>query len=128
MHIFKTKEFSKWASKGRCSDAALRNAVDEMESGLHNGNLGGNVYKKRVGVQGRGKSGGLRTLIAFKQGDKTFFIYGFAKNERANISETEEKALKLLAKELLGYSDAGLVKAVKAGELIEVRSNEKDDS
>lgn len=70
----------------------------------------------------------LRTLIAFKQGDKTFFIYGFAKNERANISEAEEKALKLLAKELLGYSDAGLVKAVKAGELIEVRSNEKDDS
>lgn len=60
-------------------------------------------------------------------GGQKAFVY-FANNERANISETEEKALKLLAKELLGYSDPGLVNEVKAGELIEVRSNEKDDS
>ena len=58
--------------------------------------------------------------MAFKQGEKAFFVYGFAKNERANISDKELKALKLLAKELLNYPSASLTKAIKAGELIEI--------
>ena len=58
--------------------------------------------------------------MAFKQGEKAFFVYGFAKNERSNISDKELKALKLLAKELLNYPVASLTKAIKAGELIEI--------
>ena len=42
-----------------------------------------------------------------------FFVYGFAKNTRANISADELKALKHLAKELLSYSDKTLSEAVK---------------
>ena len=49
-----------------------------------------------------------------------FFVYGFAKNERANISDNELKSLKLLAIQLLGYTHPALAKAIKAGELIEV--------
>jgi len=45
---------------------------------------------------------------------------GFAKNERANVSDKELKALKLLAKELLSYSAPALAKATEAGELIEI--------
>jgi len=62
--------------------------------------------------------------LAFKQGDKAFFIYGFAKNERANVSDKELRALKMLAKELLNYSAAALTKATKAGELIEIEVND----
>mgnify|MGYP001828317616 FL=1 len=58
--------------------------------------------------------------MAFKQGEKAFFVYGFANNERSNISDNELKALKLLAKELLNYPVASLTKAIKAGELIEI--------
>ncbi len=72
----------------------------------------------------RGKRGGTRTLVAFRQGDKVFFIYGFAKNERANISAPELKALKLLAKELLNYMPTALAKAMHAGELIEIEVND----
>lgn len=61
--------------------------------------------------------------MAFRREDKVFFIYGFAKNERANISVKELTALKLLASELLGYTGAILARAVAAGELIEVRSD-----
>ena len=50
-------------------------------------------------------------------------MYGFPKNERANIDNDELKALRLLGKELLGYSAQGLVRAVEAGELIEVNNN-----
>ena len=58
--------------------------------------------------------------MAFGVGNKLFFIYGFAKNARANISRKELAALKKLARELLGYQPATLAKAMQAGELIEV--------
>ena len=76
-----------------------------MERGLIDADLGGHVMKKRVAVGGRGKSGGGRTLLAYKSGDKAFFVYWFARNERVNDSMDELKALKLLAKELMNYSD-----------------------
>lgn len=87
--------------------------------------LGGHVYKKRIGLPGRGKRGGVRTLIAFRQGERAFFMYGYPKNERANISSDELEALRLLAKELLGYSEQGLAKAVRACELTEVSDNDE---
>ncbi|XOV78008.1 MAG: type II toxin-antitoxin system RelE/ParE family toxin [Aestuariibacter sp.] len=119
MHIYKSKLFHKWAGKEGLTDDALRIAVDEMEVGLIDAELGGHVYKKRAPIEGQGKSKGLRTILAFKIGNKAFFIYGFAKNERDNISSKELKALKRLAKELLGYSVEQLEQAVKAGSLIE---------
>jgi hypothetical protein len=87
--------------------------------------LGGHVYKKRVSLAGRGKRGGARTLIAFRIGEKAFFLYGFAKNVRSNISDKDLKALRLLAGVLLNYTDPALTKAVKAGELIKVVNNDE---
>lgn len=120
MRIFKTKWFQRWACKEHLDDDVLRRAVSEMVAGLIDADLGGHVLKKRVALPGRGKRGSLRTLVAFKTDDKAFFIYGFAKNERDNISQNELKALRLLATELLGYSPALLAKAVTAGEIVEV--------
>ena len=86
----------------------------------------GHVVKKRAALPGRGKSGGVRILVAFKRGDNAFFMYGFAKSARANIKDNELKALRLMAAQLLGYSNAGLAKALRAGELIEIEA-ENDD-
>jgi hypothetical protein len=124
MQAFKVKAFAKWASGEGLSDGALASAVVEMEHGLIDARLGGQVIKKRVALPGRGKRGSTRTLVAFKQGDKAFFIYGFAKNERANVSDKELRALKMLAKELLNYAAPVLAKAMKAGELIEIEVND----
>jgi hypothetical protein len=123
MQAFKTKWFAKWAVSQKLTDAALAVAVAEMERGLVDAELGGEVVKKRVALPGKGKRGSTRTLVAFRHGDKAFFIYGFAKNERANISAKEVKALKLLARELLSYTKPALAKVVKAGELIEVKDD-----
>ena len=120
MRVFKTKGFQRWAAREGLSDEALWAAVEEMDAGLIDAKLGGYVVKKRVALPGRGKRGGSRTLVVYQQADKAFFVYGFAKNERANISDKELKALKLLATQLLGYTNPALVKATKAGELIEV--------
>jgi hypothetical protein len=123
MRIFKNKVFNKCAEKEGLSDEILRAAVDEMERGLIDADLGGHVVKKRVAVGGRGKSSGVRTLLAYKSGDKAFFVYGFAKNARANVSTDELKALKYLAKELMNYIDRALTKAIQHGALVEVEDD-----
>jgi hypothetical protein len=123
MRAFKTKIFARWAKNHGLSDDALATAVAEMERGLIDARLGGQVVKKRVRLPGRGKSGSTRTLVAFSQGHKVFFIEGFAKNERANISDMELKALKLLAKVLLSCGPTKLAMAIEAGELIELEVN-----
>jgi hypothetical protein len=111
--------------KGRAQfGGILRVAIAELEQGLADA-LGGCMYKKRVALPGRGKRGGARTLVAFRRGSAAFFIYGYPKNERANITDRELGALRLLAKELLGYSEQRLVTAVKAGELFEANDDGK---
>jgi hypothetical protein len=120
VRTFKLKLFHKWANKERLTDKSLQQAIIEMENGLIDADLGSHVYKKRVGIHGRGKRGGVRTLIAFKVDEKAFFMYGFAKKQRDNIEDNELKALKRLAKELLGYNNKALEQAIEAGEIIEV--------
>lgn len=121
MRIFKSRLFARWAGDEGLGDSDLHQAVMEMQQGLIDANLGGNIYKKRLSIRGRGRSGGVRTLIAFKVDDKAFFIYGFAKNRRDNITVVELQALKMYAKELFGYRDDELAHAVITGKLIEVR-------
>ncbi|MGH8167873.1 MAG: type II toxin-antitoxin system RelE/ParE family toxin [Woeseiaceae bacterium] len=62
----------------------------------------------------------MRTIIAYLQGEKAFFVYGFAKSQRSNITRSELEALKVLAKKLLAYSPAEIADAVRAGELIKL--------
>lgn len=83
-------------------------------------NLGGHIYKKRIPLKGRGKSGGARSILAYKIGEKVFFIFGFTKNERANVSPEELKIAKALAHELLNYTCEQLDQLIKNGKLYEV--------
>jgi hypothetical protein len=102
------------------TDAALCAAVQEMADGLIDADLGGNVVKKRVALPGRGKRDSARTLVATKRGDRWFFVFGFEKNDRANISAPELEALQALAAELLALSREELNVAVQDGALQEI--------
>ncbi|WP_286250893.1 type II toxin-antitoxin system RelE/ParE family toxin [Marinobacter shengliensis] len=93
------------------SDDDLRQAVMEMNEGLIDADLGGGVFKKRIGSHSHGKRGGSRELGATNLGDRWFFVFGFAKNERSDLSARELRALKALAADLLQYSDQELQKA-----------------
>jgi hypothetical protein len=44
------------------------------------------VYKQRLA-----RSGGCRAIVFFRSGERTFFVYGFAKSDRSNISGKELK-------------------------------------
>ena len=91
MRIFKHKAFIRWATDEGLTDKPLKEAVLEMEQGLYEANLGSGLYKKRIAMpgSGKGKSSGYRTLVACKLHDKAFFLYGFAKSERDNITDSE---------------------------------------
>jgi hypothetical protein len=118
--IFKTRVFERWMQKIDLSDALLLNAVAEMERGLIDADLGGGVFKKRIALPNRGKSGSVRTLIATNKNDRWFFMLGFEKNQRDNISEKESLFLKDFAADLLKMSDNRLVNSIKSKNLLEI--------
>ena len=123
MKIFKTQWFTRWAKKEKLTDKALVKAVKEMEQGLFEADLGGYVIKKLVPLFGRGKSSGARTIIAYKVKNKAFFIYGFAKNKRDNVSTKELQALQILAANLVEYTNPMLDIAIRENELTEVKND-----
>ena len=118
--ILKTRTFNRWLRKTLLSDTALLKAINEMERGLVDADLGGNVYKKRVAMPGRGKSGSTRTLIATNRQDRWFFMFGFEKNDKENITQAELAYLQEVAQIFLGYSSDELQLAIAKGEFLEV--------
>lgn len=122
MRIYATKGFI--TRKDRPDDVALRTAIREIEAGLVDARLGGELVKKRVAGKGKGKRGGYRTIIAVRSGERAVFLHCFAKNEREAITARELTALKRLADEVMGYTDEELDRAVRAGALVEVASDD----
>ena len=118
--IFKTRAFNRWALRSGLSDTVLLTAVEEIAQGLIDGDLGGGVLKKRVGIPGRGKSGGARVVLATNRGDRWFFMFGFLKNQRADISPRELEALRELAGDLLELNERQIDVQTKADALEEI--------
>jgi hypothetical protein len=111
--------FTRFAKKEGIKDAELREAVNQLEAGHTDADLGGNVYKMRVARSGKGKSGGYRVIVFFKSEERTFFVYGFAKSDIGNINEKQLRNLKLAAKTIFQYSDKEIDERVKNGLFIE---------
>lgn len=121
MRIFKHKRFHQWALSENLVDNFLKQALLEMQRGLYEANLGSGLYKKRIAMNGKGKSGGYRTLVACHWGEKAFFIYGFSKSVRSNISENETKVYRKIAKNLINLNINAIEKLLKNGEFFEVK-------
>ena len=122
--ILKTRTFCRWLRKTLLTDTVLLKAIDEMERGLVDADLGGNVYKKRVALPGRGKRGSTRTLIATNRENRWIFMFGFEKNDRENITQAELAYLQKAAQVFLGYSDAELLLAISREDFLEVHHDE----
>jgi len=125
LRIFKTKVFARFANKERISDAALCDAVDRAESGLIAADLGGCIIKQRIGKKGQGKSSGYRVLIAVRVKKRYVFLFGFAKNEKDNISDDELDVLKKYGSTWLNADEIVIESALKMDKLIEVKYAKK---
>ena len=122
--IYKNKAFAKFARKERITDATLCKVIKDAEAGKIDVDYGGGVIKQRIARPNEGKSGGYRTIILFCRGARAFFVYGFAKKERENIDQGEEKAFKELAGWHFRLDGAEVEKLVKNGTYQEVKCDE----
>jgi hypothetical protein len=61
--------------------------------------------------------------VATHEGDRCFFLYGFAKSERGSMDEEEVAALKAWAKTLLAMPTPALAVAEEAGEVMKVEDD-----
>ena len=118
--VFKTRHFTRWMRKTELTDSALCRAISEMAAGLVDADLGGGVVKKRVALPGRGKSGSARTLLATNKASRWFFVFGFEKNEKDNISTTELEVLQRIAADLLKLNINELAEHVSSAALKEI--------
>ena len=122
MRVFKGKLFNRWAASEKIGDNDLCQAAAEAFAGQYDADLGGYLFKQRIARRGGGKSGGYRTILGFRKSDSSriFFLYGFPKNARANITSRERAALSANAAALIGASN-GQIEVLKAkGTIVEM--------
>jgi len=108
-----TKWFSKWSRKAGLTNSAILESLDDLEKGLSIADLGKNLFKVRVKREGQGKSSGYRTIVVFRKDRIAIFLYGFAKNERGNISNKELSYFQKLGSDFLKLNSSQLKKAIK---------------
>lgn len=108
-----TKWFSKWSRKAGLTNSTILESLDDLEKGLSIADLGKNLFKVRVKREGQGKSSGYRTIVVFRKDRIAIFLYGFAKNERGNISNKELSYFQKLGSDFLKLNSSQLKKAIK---------------
>jgi len=120
LKIFKNAWFGRFARKEKISAEVLWDAVERAEKGQIDADIGGGVIKQRIARPGAGKSKGYRSIILFRKGEKSFFVYGFSKSDLGNIREDEEEQFKKMAKHVLALTDAQLSELIANGQFEEV--------
>lgn len=125
MRIFKTKWFSRFASREGIDDTKLAEAVQNMESGLVDADYGGGMIKQRIARDGEGKSGGYRSIIAFKSETHSIFFFAFPKSDKVNLTKSEVKEYKKAAAIYLKLTEAQITLAIEKEELTEVKYDVK---
>ena len=123
MRVFENKRFNRWARDQRITEAALCQAAKDVVEERMEADLGGYLFKKRIAGKGGGKSGGYRTIVGFRRGNsnRVLFLYGFAKNERPNITEREHEALSIAATNLINATDVQVAELIAENRLFELR-------
>lgn len=114
MNAYTTKHFDKQMKKANVSDQDLLNALEEIEAGNHDGDLGGNLFKKRLAIKGQGKSGSYRLIVA--KGQNGWFLTAYKKSNKANLTQSEKRVWKTVAKELGNLTDEQIQEGLRQRE------------
>ena len=120
MRIFKNKWFHRFAGKEGITDNELKEIVKQLENEQYYADLGGSVYKMELARKGKGKHGSYRTIVVFKSEFRTFFIYGFPKSKRDNVSEKELRFFKSRARDNLLFTNEQISKLIENAMFIEI--------
>lgn len=85
-------------------DDEYRELQDDLLNNPARGDLisgGGGIRKLRFGVQGRGKSGGVRVIYYWLKGNgQIYMLVAYPKSTKDNLTDKETAVLRELVKEL----------------------------
>ena len=118
--VFKLKTFARWAKK-LLSDEQLCDAAKEIMLGQYEADLGKGLCKKRIAIDGQGKRGATRTLVAKESAHGIFFMAGRQKSDPGtDFSDTNVEQAQLLGQALQAASSQKLDTLVVEGILKEI--------
>ena len=124
--IYANRWFAKFAAKEKISDETLADAVRRAESGLIDADLGSGLIKQRIARIGGGKSGGYRSILIFRSGERAIFVFAFAKSAKANLNAAELKVYRKAASIMLELGENEIETEVEEGRLVEVKDYEQN--
>jgi hypothetical protein len=127
MQVFKTRWFGRFARREGIPDRSLREAIERAEQGLIDADLGGGLIKQRVARPGAGRSGGYRTIVAYRAKNMAVFLSAFAKSDRQNIGHGELLSLRATAVSWLKANKAAIREALESGRIEEVNNGAEDE-
>jgi hypothetical protein len=120
VRVFKTSWFERFARKNEIEEGLLLEAVERVQKGLIDADLGSGVVKQRIAGVGRGRSKGYRTILLVKKNEHVFFVYGFSKSDKNNIQKNEAESFKKLAIHMFSLNENHLLSLLKKKDLVEV--------
>ncbi|WP_131778561.1 type II toxin-antitoxin system RelE/ParE family toxin [Legionella bozemanae] len=128
MKHLKIKKFNNEAKRVGLKDEILIKTLDNFfklnRDEQLKYSLGAGLYKLRIATnKGQGKSGGSRSILAFKKENGVYWLHLFSKNDKGNVTTSELKKLKQLAGIMLELNDEQVNKLISLGELCEVNIN-----
>lgn len=123
MKVYKTKWLDRFARREGIPDRRFQEAVDRAECGSIDADLGGGLIKQRVARAGSGRSGGYRTIVAYRANRRAVLLYAFAKSERDNIGEGELEDLRELGRRWMALSAGQIADQIHGGALLEVTND-----
>lgn len=123
MEIYKNSYFERFAQRNKISDLDLTKAVERINKGLIDADLGGSLIKQRIARKGQSRSRGYRTILVCVKESRYFFIYGYAKSDKDNLTNSEMREFKKLAQIFSTLSDKQLKELLKQKSLIEVKTD-----
>ena len=118
MKHLKIKKFSSEAKRANLRDQILIDTLNEFfnlsrEEQLKH-SLGAGLYKLRIATkEGRGKSGGSRSILAFKKDNGIYWLHLFSKNDKENVITSELKKLKQLSNIMFTLTDEQIKNLVR---------------
>jgi hypothetical protein len=127
MQVFLTKWMARYARREKISHASLCEAVARAERGLIDADLGGGLIKQRVARAGKGRSGGYRTILAYRRLGRAIFVFGFAKSALENIERENLETLQDIAAIWLPADERKIANGLQNGELEEVPYDSEED-
>ncbi|WP_149536750.1 type II toxin-antitoxin system RelE/ParE family toxin [Siccirubricoccus phaeus] len=129
IRVFLTPQVAKLQRDERLGDSVFCEVAGEVlrgELGVGEANLGGGLFKERVGRANKGKSDGYRMIVGYRtpNSERVLFAYGFPKSVASTLTPAGRKALTIVARDFIAADDKKVLALLKDGKVKEVKCDD----